>query len=146
MITVRQINDSEIDAVHKIEQESFSQPWTKQMMLDANNAEKSVILAAKEDNVILGYATAHYVLDEGYLDNLAVKAGCMSNGVGTKIMQSLIDWCKEHSLAFLTLEVRQSNTAARHLYEKMGMKQVGYRKNFYSKPQEDAVLMTVYFE
>jgi len=47
-------------------------------------------------------------------------------------------------LSFLTLEVRESNVAAAALYEKMGFQRVGVRKNFYSAPQENAVLMTRY--
>ena len=57
---------------------------------------------------------------------------------------SLIDKARERELAFLTLEVRAGNTPARALYESMGFQTVGVRKNYYEKPTEDAILMTVF--
>ena len=67
----------------------------------------------------------------------AREAGMKAAGHGTQAVGAA-----EKGLAFITLEVRASNAAAIALYEDAGFRPVGTRRNFYTAPQEDAVLMT----
>ena len=60
-------------------------------------------------------------------------------------MRELVTWCQKHDFAFLTLEVRESNAPAIALYSRFGFVRVGERKNYYSDPAENALLMTKYF-
>ena len=105
----------------------------------------SFIVAEDGEGGVLGYAGLQVVLDEGYIDNIAVEEAARRHGVGDALLDV---FCRfgEVNLAFLTLEVRASNQAAIALYEKHGFTQAGLRKNYYDKPREDAVLMTRYFE
>ena len=98
-----------------------------------------------EEGNILGYAGLHAVLDEGYIDNIAVAPDARRHGVAS----SLLDvFCRfgEVNLSFLTLEVRKSNAAAIALYEKHGFQRAGLRPGYYQHPREDAVIMTRKFE
>ena len=94
-----------------------------------------------EEGNILGYAGLHAVLDEGYIDNIAVAPDARRHGVASALLDV---FCRfgAVNLAFLTLEVRKSNTAAIGLYEKFGFQWAGLRPGYYQRPREDAVIMT----
>ena len=106
---------------------------------------KQSYVAEGEDGSVLGYAGLHVAVDEGYIDNIAVQEAYRRQGVGEALLGAFIRFGKE-KLAFLTLEVRPSNAPAIQFYMKHGFVQVGRRKNFYSAPKEDAILMTLEFE
>ena len=103
------------------------------------------VLAAAEGGALLGYAWYQLVLDEGYVGNVAVAESCRRQGVGTALVRAMLADAGERGAAFLTLEVRESNAAARRLYERCGFETVGVRRNYYERPREDAVLMTAFF-
>ena len=81
------------------------------------------------------------VLDEGYIDNVAVRPECRRQGIGDRLLEGFCRFGQAH-LAFLTLEVRPSNAAAVALYEKHGFQEAGRRKDYYTDPTEDALLLT----
>ncbi|MBQ3551025.1 MAG: ribosomal protein S18-alanine N-acetyltransferase [Clostridia bacterium] len=93
----------------------------------------------------VGHAGFTAVADEGYITNVAVLPQFRRNGAATELTKALISKAKELKLSFLTLEVRESNSAAIALYEKHGFLRVGLRKRFYSEPTEDAIIMTLNF-
>ena len=82
----------------------------------------------------------------GYVGNLAVRPDRRRQGLGAALVAAMGAAAREKGLAFLTLEVRESNLPARRLYEKCGFAAVGTRKNYYEKPTENAVLMTRSFD
>ena len=92
-----------------------------------------------------GYAWYEYVLDEGYIGNIAVAPSFRRRGLGRALTEAMMADAMARGLAFLTLEVRQSNAPARALYESCGFTVVGTRRGYYEKPREDAVLMTRFF-
>ena len=137
---------SHVPQVAALERECFSMPWSETMLEDSlYDSNASFIVAEDEEGNILGYAGLHAVLDEGYIDNIAVEEAARRHGVASALLDV---FCRfgEVNLAFLTLEVRKSNAAAIGLYEKYGFEQVGVRPGFYQRPREDAVIMTRYFE
>ena len=134
-----------LDGVLRIENSCFAHPWSRQSLeseLDNNN---SVFFAAIEDGTVIGYIGMSVVIDEGYIFNVAVDENHRKKGVGSALIDSLVTYGKKNNLCFITLEVRESNTPARSLYSKFGFVKVGERKNYYSSPAENAVLMTKYF-
>jgi ribosomal-protein-alanine N-acetyltransferase len=131
-----------IAQVAALERECFSMPWTENMLEDALfDPQASFIVAEDEEGNILGYAGLHVVLDEGYIDNIAVEADARRHGVASALLDV---FCRfgAVNLAFLTLEVLATNAAAIGLYEKHGFQQAGLRKNYYQNPREDAIIMT----
>ena len=120
-------------------------PWSEALFRDAlDNPAVAILLAEGADGAILGYAVLSTVLDEGNLDNIAVHPDCRRQGVADALLGAITGFGREH-LACLMLEVRASNAPAIALYEKHGFAAVGRRKNYYSAPREDAVLMTLSF-
>ena len=105
------------------------------------DAQASFIVAESEDGGLLGYAGLHVVLDEGYIDNVAVDPACRRQGIADALIDTFVRFGAAR-LAFLTLEVRAGNAPAIALYEKHGFYEVGRRKGYYDDPKEDAILMT----
>lgn len=133
---------SHLAGVAELERMCFSTPWNEAMLEEElYNDTASFIVAEGEDGTVLGYAGLHVILDEGYIDNVAVRPSCRRMGLGDKLLDVFIRF-GQANLAFLTLEVRPSNTPAVALYEKNGFKEVGRRPNYYDDPKEDALLLT----
>ena len=92
---------------------------------------------------MLGYGGMHCAAGECYVDNIAVDPACRRQGVGTALVTALREAAKARGGEFLSLEVRPSNTGAVALYTGLGFQSVGRRKNFYTQPVEDALLLTL---
>ena len=144
---VRSAREEDIPAVAALEKECFpdgaSEAFLRELSADAARGE--VIVAVKEEQ-LLGYAWFQSVLDEGYVGNVAVAEPYRRVGVGTALVKAMLRQAWDMGLAFLTLEVRHGNMAARELYERCGFRSVGVRRDYYDKPREDAVLMTAFRE
>lgn len=128
--------------IQKIEQQSFSVPWTETMLRLQLEPDSHIFLTAEAAGDVIGYIGMMYVLDEGYISNVAVHPLWRRRGVADALLDALIERARQKILSFLTLEVRESNAPAIALYEKHGFRSVGRRKNYYEKPTEDAILMT----
>ena len=136
-----------IPQIAALERECFSTPWSENMLSDALfDPKASFIVAEDGEGGVLGYAGLQVVLDEGYITNVAVSPDCRRQGIGRALIAELTEQAKRAGLAFVTLEVRASNMPAIALYEGAGFRRVGMRRNFYTAPTEDAVLMTLYLK
>ncbi len=127
-----------------IERACFSLPWSESKVRDELNGEHSLYLAAVVNDTLYGYAGAQLILDEGYITNIAVHPEHRRKGVADLLLKALIGQSRRQGVRFLTLEVRRSNLSAQSLYEKNGFAVVGIRPGYYEKPQEDAVLYTLF--
>ena len=131
--------------IAEIERECFSAPWTEKMLRAQLDGERCVFLTALEGGTVLGYVGMTFVLDEGYISNVAVAPLWRRRGAGGALIAELIRRGRALNLAFLTLEVREGNAPAVALYAKYGFRVVGRRRGYYEKPREDALLMTLEF-
>ena len=135
-----------LDQVAEIEQICFSDPWSKRMLSEhLENECAATLVALGEDGTILGYAGLLVVLDEGYITNVAVRPEYRRLGIAGELLSVFRRFAEGNNMAFLTLEVRDSNASARALYTKHGFSEVGVRKNYYDHPKEDAIIMTLEF-
>jgi len=133
---------SHVDQVAALERECFSMPWNETMLEDALYNDNACFIVAEDDEGnVIGYAGLNTVLDEGYINNIAVEEAARRHGVASALLDVFCRFA-EVNLAFLTLEVRKSNTAAIAMYEKYGFQQAGLRKGYYQHPREDAIIMT----
>lgn len=136
------ISDAKIEdiaQIAEIEKLCFSLPWTVEQ-LKTQLGERYVFLVASENDEVLGYVGLMTVLDEGYISNVAVSPNHRRRSIADTLIEKLCSRAQE--LAFITLEVRESNVPAIKLYEKHGFKNVATRKNYYDKPKENAIIMT----
>ncbi len=143
---IRKMTHADIKSAAEIEKLCFVHPWSEQSIKDEMNKENSIFLMAFEGKKSIGYVGLSVVFDEGYMGNLGVIEAYRRNGVGRALMQELLSECIKLDLAFVTLEVRSSNTPAVSLYKSLGFSEVGRRKNYYKEPLEDALLFTKFFK
>ena len=136
---------ADLQNIFKIEESVFAHPWSLESLKTLLLDDKSVAFIAVDSNAICGYCGLNTILDEGYITNVAVLESYRRQGIGKLLVNALIDFAKENNLAFLTLEVRKSNIPAINLYKNNGFEEVGERKNYYTSPLENALLMTKYF-
>ncbi|MCI8869546.1 MAG: ribosomal protein S18-alanine N-acetyltransferase [Lawsonibacter sp.] len=133
---------SHLSQIAALEQACFSQPWSEAALEEElYNPQASFIVAEDGEGGVLGYAGLQVVLDEGYICNVAVEPAARRHGVAGELLEVFCRFGQAH-LAFLTLEVRASNAPAIALYRKYGFREAGRRKNFYTQPREDGIIMT----
>ncbi len=139
-INIREGTRADIPYLVTLEKECFSSPWSEKSFTDFFDSPYSVALVAEVDGTPRGYVGMYLISGEGEITNLAVTASYRRHGIGAMLIAALIS---TDGITRLMLDVRESNTAARSLYEKSGFKIDGRRKNFYEKPREDAILMSL---
>ena len=138
--------EEHLDQVAEIERQCFSDPWSRRMLSEhLANPCAAALVALDPQGAVLGYAGLLAVLDEGYITNVAVRSERRRRGVASALLAALDRLGEERRLAFLTLEVRASNAAARALYQRCGYAETGCRKQYYAHPREDAIIMTKEF-
>lgn len=138
---------TQLEQIEKIEQQCFSCPWTLDQLRSQLSDDRHVFLAAVDaGGTVLGYVGMMFVLDEGYISNVAVAPAYRRQGVADALISALMTRAEELNLAFVTLEVRAGNEPAKSLYAKHGFVPVGRRKNYYDLPKEDAILMTRFWK
>lgn len=131
-----------VPSLVELEKISFSHPWTEHQLHDALYMDNASFLVAEgKDGIVLGYAGLTVVLDEGYINNIAVFPNYQKQGVAGQLLETYCRFAQEN-LAFLTLEVRRSNEGALALYEKYAFLEEGVRKDYYDDPVEDALILT----
>ena len=106
----------------------------------------AIYYVAVEDGKILGYAGMWHVVVEGHITNVGVLEEARCKGIGSMLMEKLIEIGVEKKMYGITLEVRMGNAPAQALYHKYGFKAEGIRKNYYPDTKEDAIIMWKYFE
>lgn len=144
MITVREAANEDIGAILKIETESFSDPWSESAFVFAiNDSSLTTAVAVDPDtDAVVGFAIWSVIAPESELCDIAISPEYRRRGAGEALMKSYIDSALSQGVTDFFLEVRQSNLPAASLYEKHGFAACGRRKNYYSHPTEDAIIMT----
>lgn len=142
---LKPLNEALLPQVEALEACCFSLPWSAAMFLPELSDNSCFWVCALEGETVLGYAGMKTVLDEGYISNIAVSPAARRRGIAASLMAALRAEAERRRLSFLTLEVRESNEAAISLYRKLGYTLCGRRPNYYERPKETALLMTLYF-
>ena len=140
---IRLATPEDIPCLVELERESSAAAhWTPRQYHDLFEAQRPVVVlaAVAEDGGMLGFLVARGVAGEWELENTTVSASQRRKGIGRGLMQSLVQAARQAQGEAIFLEVRESNQAARRLYESVGFRQVGVRTLYYSDPGEDAVL------
>lgn len=142
IIVIDYLTENDLDRVTAIEADSFSTPWTRKDFADAIDSDYYLYIVARKDGTCIGYCGGVISMPDADITNIAVDKNCRGFGIGDRLLKEFARILSERSVDNLHLEVRISNIPAISLYEKNGFAKDGIRKNFYSKPTEDAMLMT----
>lgn len=139
MFEIRPIRSEDLPAIMRIENLAFPNPWREEFFASADNWESWVICS--EDGTLRGYIMYYTVLDEGEIINFAIDPAFQRQGLGTLLLSRTLEEMRKRDIRRLFLEVRASNLAAQELYKRFGFVKLGSRKDYYSKPVEDAIIM-----
>lgn len=137
------LQESDLDEVLEVERASFSNPWSRQMFVwELQNAGVSYayVLRTPEWSVA-GFCTLWLVLDEVHINNVAVRPECRGQGAGRAMLLYVLRQGAAMGATKATLEVRRSNASALKLYHGLGFRVGGTRRNYYTSPVEDALVL-----
>jgi ribosomal-protein-alanine N-acetyltransferase len=134
----------DLDAIVEIARESFSNPWTREMFaqeLSSQPLSKSYVVRTAADPVA-AFCTCWLVLDELHINTVAVRPALRQQGIARRLMEYVLRDAAGAGATRALLEVRRSNTAAIALYQSLGFSTEAVRQDYYSKPLEDALLLS----
>jgi ribosomal-protein-alanine N-acetyltransferase len=135
--------EGDLDGVLDVESESFTNPWTRDMYTWElqNRAVCHIYVVRTPECPVAGFCAFWLVFDEIHVNNIAIRPAFRGQGIGTALMQHVLAEGRALGARRATLEVRASNAAARRLYERLGFAVAGTRRNYYSHPVEDALIL-----
>jgi [ribosomal protein S18]-alanine N-acetyltransferase len=154
-VRIRAGGSDDVEFLIAMGRDSSSVQWSERQYRDlfecaSGSASRLVLVAEYEEsnskdapaeyNGRVGFLIAQQIAPELELENIVVSAAVRRTGLGTRLLNALLDAAGETNSEAVFLEVRESNAAARGLYEKLGFRQTGRRKSYYANPLEDAIL------
>lgn len=142
---IREMKTEDVFIVADMEKRLFSDPWSFDSFKDSLKRDNMIFLVLEDEGKIAGYCGMMCVLDEGQILNIAVDTEYRRRGFATEMMLAMLEFGMQNGISLYTLEVRESNIAAITLYAGCGFAPNGRRKDYYSKPKEDAILMELDF-
>ena len=141
---IEPLGDAEdLDGVLEVEAECFTNPWTRDMYSWElrNRSICHIFVVRTETCRVAGFCAFWLVLDEIHINNLAMRSQFRAQGIGTALLHRVLAEARELGARRATLEVRASNSPARRLYERLGFGVAGTRRNYYTNPVEDALIL-----
>jgi len=139
-IVIQPFTFNDIEEIMDIERTSFKDPWSRGMFVREIDTGNFHVLKEKTTNQLLGYFGCWQIFDEFHIINLAVAPCYRRQGIGSLILDHLLDIAKKKNCKRVILEVRSTNVPAQKLYSKFGFEIIGKRKKYYSDG-EDALIL-----
>ena len=139
----RILTAAELDGVLEIEAGSFNNPTTREWYeRELGRPEVCFIYVLRTPAVrVAAFCAFWRVADQAHINNLAVRPELRGRGLGSQMLEAIIAEAQRLGVESLTLEVRRSNIAAQRLYQRAGFHEAGVRKNYYTLPVEDALVL-----
>ncbi len=138
---IRRMTENDLEAVAEMEACCFSEPWSYGLLEAGIHSPYDVYYVFEQEGRILGYCNLRVLAGEGEVQRIAVWPSFRRHGVGKRLMDAMMNFAFGNQVSVLSLEVRESNEAARRLYETYGFVAEAVRKQYYHNPAEDAVIM-----
>lgn len=141
---IREMHPDDLEQVIRIEHEIFLFPWSIVNFSDSIKAGYHCrVLVQPNRDLVMGYGILMTGPGEAHVLTLGVGAAWQSQGLGRKMLRHLIELSRKHQAEFVLLDVRESNTGAINLYQRLGFQQIAVRKGYYPAMcgREDALVM-----
>lgn len=139
-ISIRKMSVADVDVLHKIETQCFSEPWSKNQFLMIPSLDYAHFYVLEFEGIIVGFAGI-YVTDVAELMNIAILPRFQRMRFASYLLKECVRKARQFKAEKMLLEVRRSNTPAISLYKKFGFGNIGIRRNYYKAPVEDAIVM-----
>lgn len=140
MRDIRKATQSDIGEILAIERTSFTHPFSKELFLTELRLSMARLHVIRQAGRVVGYIDFWKVGPEIHLINIAVDPRLRRQGIGSELMEFLLQTARREAAQEIYLDVRVSNIAAVALYRRYGFKKTGVRKKYYADG-EDAVVM-----
>ena len=141
-VELRPLVDDDLDAVERIERESYPTPWSRSMFAAEIVKPSSLCIGAfASDRELVGYLIVSRYVDAWHVMNVAVATAYRRRGIASALLERLFAVTADDAQRGYTLEVRVSNMDAMRLYERLGFEQRGVRRGYYTDNREDALIM-----
>ncbi|MCM1104759.1 MAG: tRNA (adenosine(37)-N6)-threonylcarbamoyltransferase complex dimerization subunit type 1 TsaB [Clostridium sp.] len=140
-VIIRRMREEDLEQVSRLEEETFSMPWSIAAFREMVNHPDAYYFVAVDRDSVCGTCGIRNLAGEGELTNVVIREEYRNSGLGQRLIAEALCKAQEAGMHAFTLEVRKSNAAAIHVYEKLGFVSEGIRPGFYEKPAEDAVIM-----
>lgn len=143
LMRLRRMREEDLPAVLEIEAKNYNFPWSEGIFNDCLKAANYSCWVCEELDNIVGYSILSIAVGESHIMNICVEPQLQGKGVGSKMLENMIDLARKKSESIF-LEVRPSNIAAIALYDKRGFNEIGRRKGYYPAVEgerEDAVML-----
>lgn len=141
MVVIRKLKREDVKALAEMAKECFSVPWTAKAFAELVEDTNSRYLVAVVQEELVGCCGVTNAFGDGDINIVMVAEAYRGQGIASRMLEELLCYGKELGIGDYTLEVRVSNAAAIHVYEKLGFVSEGIRPRFYEKPVEDAMIM-----
>ena len=130
MISIKQINDDDIDLCYELDSDTISL-WSKKQWANEFKKEGTTIFGLLFTKLVIGICVFQVVLDEAQINYFVVNKKFRKRGFGSYFMSYLIKESEKLNLNKLLLEVSQGNIIAERFYSRFEFSTVGIRKNYY---------------
>lgn len=140
-VSLRVMGEADLEAVASLEQQCFSDAWSKALLQDGLSSQWDTFFVAEYQGAVCGYGALRVLAGEGEIQRIAVFPEYRRLGIGKKLMEAMVAFSCSQGAEEMTLEVRAGNVAALNLYKSYGFSEEGRRRGYYRNPQEDAVIM-----
>lgn len=141
MINIELMTEMDLDQVAELEKEIFTMPWSRKSFEDAIANEYVYAIVAKKDNRIAGYSITYITAMDADLADIATAPNFRKQGIASKLLAATYNEAISKNINEMFLDVRASNEKAINLYIKNGFERLDVRKNYYSNPKEDGIVM-----
>ncbi len=142
MYKVSLMSIDDLKEAYKIECEVNHSPWKYETFLSSFEVGHKGLIC-KHDSEIIGFIIFSPINPEAHILSISVTKKIQSKGVGSLLLQSMLDQCAAMNYKKIFLEVRTSNLQAINFYQKFGFSKDAIRDNYYSDNSEDALLMSL---
>ena len=131
----------DVYSIQSIDRSVFPKSWTQQFTVEQITRRKGAHIVAERAHRVVGHGGVAFLADDAHVTSVAVDPQHHRLGIGTTLMQELIELSAARVSGSITLEVRVSKESAIALYEQLGFESAGVRPNYYADTKEDAVIM-----
>lgn len=145
-LEITRMTAEDLEGVFEVEKTAFPLPWPISSFEEELRNILATYLIAKQGNKVVGYIGLWFIMDECHITNVAVHSDYRKQKIATRLVERMLELCKEHFTTYVTLEVRKNNIPAQCLYKKFGFKAEAVRKEYYKNPdntREDAIIMSL---
>jgi ribosomal-protein-alanine N-acetyltransferase len=143
VIYSRLTDESAVDEIVALEAASFTNPWSKEALLwELRNSDVTRVYVARDDDgTLVAFCACWVIFDEVHINTMAVASPRRRQGIARGLLRHVLEDARAAGARKATLEVRESNVAAIRLYESLGFTLVARRPRYYTRPEEDALIL-----